>query len=182
MRRADVMQAIASIVSFGKTVASSLGKSNSPELTVQVTGDDAPLPSASEWWGNPSVNCMPLPGGENLSIDLGGERVVFGAKERRWQVRIEQGECVVRALGPPPAAFIKLKPDGSIELHGLAIKLGGDAAVSSVALAQLVASAVNLALVGHTHVSASPGAPTGPGVVTVPVVAAAISSTVVKSL
>lgn len=177
MRRKDVLEALADVVGFADVVASRLGANNSVELQIKASADDT-SEDWCEWWGDPGVSFKPEPGAEAMYIDLNGERVVLGVKSRQFQVAVEDGECVVRAFGPGTPAYVKLKPDGSVEVHGRAF-LGGDAAVATfgVPLAELIATAVNAALVGHSHASLG-----GPGVVTVPVVAAAISSATVKAL
>jgi hypothetical protein len=137
MRRADVMQAIADVIGIAKIVASSIGASGSTELKVQASADD-PAKDTSEWWGHPAIACKPPAGGEALYVDLNGERLVFGVKERRWQVSVADGECIVRALGAGTPAYIKLKPDGTCEIHATTIKLGGDTATAAVPLNTLL--------------------------------------------
>lgn len=187
MQRKDVLEALADVVGFATVTASRLGASNSVELQIVASKDESDSTKKNdewcEWWGEPGISFKPEAGAEAMYIDLNGERVVIGVKSRKYQIAVEDGECVVRAFGPDSPAYVKLKPDGSIEVHGHAF-LGGDATTATfgVPLAELIATAVNAALVGHTHLSATAGSPTGPGVVTVPVLASAIASATVKAL
>lgn len=163
MRRGDVLQALADVFYFGKIVASALGGSGSVELRVS-TSDDDPAPDAQEWWGTtPGVLCRPPAGAEACGLDLGSERIVLGVKERRWQVAVEEGECVVRALGAGDAAYIKLKPDGTVEVHATAIQLSGDdAAAARADRTDAALRKLQLAFDNHVHATAGTGAPSPP--------------------
>jgi hypothetical protein len=137
MRRKDVGQFLQDVIGFAKVVRASVGKSGSVELSIEAHADDASKDSC-EWWGHPAISCQPAAGSESLFVDLGSERIVIGVKERRWQVSVEAGECIVRALGPSPAAYLKLKPDGTAELHATRIDLGGEALTTFMARADRV--------------------------------------------
>jgi hypothetical protein len=137
------MQALADVFFFGKVVASSLGRSGSIELQVSTSPDD-PGKDKQEWWGqSPGLICRPSADAEACGMDLGSERIVLGVKERRWQVSVEEGECVVRAIGPSPAAYIKLKLDGTAEVHATSIHLGGADLTGQVPLAAPIISLLN---------------------------------------
>jgi hypothetical protein len=162
MRRKDVGQFLQDVIGFAKVVAASVGKSGSVELNIQATDDDASKDSC-EWWGHPAISCQPAAGSESLFVDLGSERIVLGVKERRWQVSVEAGECIVRALGPGTPAYLKLKPDGTAELHATRIDLGGEALTTFMARADRVDVALaklQTTFDTHTHLSAAPSSPT----------------------
>src|SRR4051794_29736836 len=76
--------------------------------------DDDQSDDECEWYGTPAVQTRPPAGADALYVDLNGERVVIGVRETRWQVDLEEGETVLRALGSGSPGFIKLKPDGTI--------------------------------------------------------------------
>jgi hypothetical protein len=160
----DVGQFLQDVIGFAKVVRASVGKSGSVELGIEAHADDASKDSC-EWWGHPAISCQPAAGSESLFVDLGSERIVLGVKERRWQVSVEAGECVVRALGPSPAAYLKLKPDGTVELHATRIDLGGEALTTFMARADRVDVALTKlqsTFDVHTHLSAAPSSPTSP--------------------
>lgn len=154
MRRSDIAQFMQDVVGFAKVIASSVGASGSPQLKIQATDDDQSADTC-EWWGHPAISCKPPAGGEALFIDLGGERVVLGVKERRWQVSVADGECVVRALGSASPAYIKLKPDGTAEVHAERVDLGGEALATFLARADKVDT--ELAAIADTFASFVPG-------------------------
>jgi hypothetical protein len=152
----DVGQFLQDVLGFAKVVRASVGKSGSVELGIEAHADDASKDSC-EWWGHPAISCQPAAGSESLFVDLGSERIVLGVKERRWQVSVEAGECIVRALGPSPAAYLKLKPDGTAELHATRIDLGGEALTTFMARADRTDAALlklQTTFDAHTHIAA----------------------------
>jgi hypothetical protein len=167
MRRKDVGQFLQDVIGFAKVVRASVGKSGSVELSIEAHADDASKDSC-EWWGHPAISCQPAAGSESLFVDLGSERIVIGVKERRWQVSVEAGECIVRALGPSPAAYLKLKPDGTAELHATRIDLGGEALTTFMARADRTDAALaklQSSYDTHMHPTAATGAPSPPTVI-----------------
>jgi hypothetical protein len=166
---------VGELVSFGQLVKSlASGTLSILEHSSDSSSDEC------EWYGTPAVLCRPPSGADVLFVDLDGERVVLGVRESRWQVSLEQGECVLRALGAGAPAYIKLKPGGEVEVHGTSIKLGGEAATVGVALDSLVRASITAAIATHTHVCAAPGNQSAVGVPTAPPPSTA--STVTKSL
>lgn len=154
MRRAHVAQTVADLIGFAKTITANLGASRSVALNI-VAHDDDPGSEAAELWSHAPLLYRPRTGTEALYIELGDERVVIATKDRAHQVEVADGEVVLRAMGNA-AAFVKLKPDGTAEVHAAAIKLGA-AAEHGVALANLVIdqlsalkSAINGAAVGSS--------------------------------
>lgn len=171
--RGNTREVVGELISFGELVRA--GKNGLTETLLEH--DDDQSADECEVYGSAGVQTKSLPGADRMFVDLAGERVVIGQRETRWQIAIESGETVLRALGPGKPAYIKLRPDGSVLIEGTRIVLGADSATTRPALAELVATAVNAAIVGHTHASFSaPGAPTAL------VTASAIASAVVKSL
>ena len=171
--RGNTRAVVGELISFGELVRA--GKNGLTESIAEH--DDDQSADECEVYGSAGLQTKSPPGADRMFVDLAGERVVIGQRETRWQVAIESGETVLRALGPGKPAYLKLRPDGTVLLSGIGIVLGADTATMHVALAELVATAVNACVVGHTH-----GSPGTPGVITVPVTAPAISSAVVKSL
>lgn len=136
MTRADTSKFMQDVVGFAKVVEARLGESKSVELRISVhEGDGAD--DWCEWWGSPTVAFFPEAGAEAMFVDLGGERVVIAVKSRQYQVDLESGECIVRASGPATPAYVKLKPDGTAELHVTAFDVG-TSPVSYVPLDTLV--------------------------------------------
>lgn len=149
MRRRDVVQTLSDLVGFAKGLATRLGASKSVEVQLEATEDDG----AEKWcelWAHAPLLYKPLADTEQLYVELGDERVVFATKDRRWQIATGDGEVVLRAIGEGSPAFVKLKPDGTAEVHAKAINLGGSA-THFVALSNLVESAISAAIKSHTH-------------------------------
>jgi hypothetical protein len=170
MRRGGVVQTLSDLVGFAQGVAARLGASKSVEVRAKASDDDA----GDQWcelWGHAPLLYKPVAGHEQLYVELGDERVVFATKDRRWQIETKDGEVVVRAMGAL-AAYVKLTPDGAAEVHAESINLGGSA-TSLVALANLVESAIALAIANHTHA----GVTTGAGTSAVGVLSGTVAST-----
>lgn len=162
MPRAETLQAIADIVCFATVTAARLGASNSVELQIKGTDDDPADADWCEWWGDPAVSFMPEPGAEAMYIDLNGERVVLGVKSRKYQIAVKEGECVVRAYGGDSPAFIKLKPDGTAEVHASRIDLGGESIETLLARADRTdarLTKIQSAFDAHVHPTAAVGPP-----------------------
>lgn len=148
MRRRGVAETVAELVQFVRITASRLGAKLSAELSVVAQEDEAGADSV-ELWGHAPLLYRPLPDSEALTVELGEERIVLATKERRWQVALEAGDVVVRALGDG-AAHVKLKPDGTVEVKAERIQLG-ESASEYVALAGLVKQAIDQAITKHNH-------------------------------
>lgn len=174
MTRGRIAQTIADLIGFAAVRASRLGASKSTEVQAEVSEDDA-SDKWSELWGHAPLLYQPVAGAEQLYVELGDERVVFATKDRRWQIETADGEVVLRAMGASAAAFIKLKPDGTAEVHATSINLGGGAS-QSVSLDELVRTAIETAIQGHTHTGVTTGGGTsGNGVLAAPVLSTAAS-------
>lgn len=141
MRRAGVVQTLSDLLSFAKIVASGSGASQSAEVRIDAGPDDASRDQC-ELWGHAPLLYKPLAGAEAFYVELGDERVVLATKDRRYQVEIEAGEVVVRAMGAAAPAHLKLTPDGTCVVTALRIELGGGGASLAVALAPLVEAAL----------------------------------------
>ena len=156
MTRARSVKVFNDLVAFAQIVSAKLGSSKSSELTVQANEDDlGGTQQLVETWGDAPLLYQPLPGGEALTVELGDERVVIATKERRWQIAIEAGEVVVRALGQD-AAYVRLSPDGTCTIEAKAVNLGSEGG-QLVALDSLVRSAISSAIAGHTHTGVTTG-------------------------
>lgn len=167
MTRGRIVQTIADLIGFAAVRASRVGSSGSTEVQVDASEDDA-SDKWSELWAHTPLLYKPVAGTEQLYVELGDERVVFATKDRRWQIETADGEVVLRAVGAGSPAYVKLKPDGTAELHATSINLGGEAE-HFIALANLVndrLSTLQAAFDAHTHLTAGTGSPVGPTLLT----------------
>jgi hypothetical protein len=126
------------------------------------------LSADCEHWGNAALLHHPVAGAETLCLDLEDEMVVIATRDRRWQIETSPGETVVRAVGASSPAHIKLKPDGTVEIHGTRVDLGAAALSDAqrVAIGALVdarLTKLQAAFDAHVHASVtSLGTPTPP--------------------
>jgi hypothetical protein len=153
--RGRIVQTLADLVGFAQGVATRIGVSKSVEVQLAATDDDA-TDKWCELWGHAPLLYKPVDGAEQLYVELGDERVVFATKDRRWQIETGDGEVVLRAMGSGSPAYLKLKPDGTAELHATSIKLGG-AADKRISLDELTRAAIADAILNHTHTGVTPG-------------------------
>lgn len=171
--RGNTREVVGELISFAELVRA--GKNGLTESIVEHADDQSA--DECEVYGSAGLQSKCPAGGDRMFVDLAGERVVIGQRETRWQIAVESGETVLRALGPGKPAYLKLRPDGTVLLSGVGIVLGNDNATTRMALAELVATAINTAITGHTH-----GSPGTPGAPAAPVLADAIASAIVRSL
>lgn len=172
MSRRDVVQVINDLIGFAKVAAVRLGASKSAEVHAEALDGDGN--AWSELWGHAPLLYRPPSGAECLYVELGDERVVFATKDRRWQVETGPGEVVLRAMGSGAPAYVRLKPDGSVDIVAKNINLGGGA-TQKVALAELVETAIATAIGAHTHHVTAIETPTGNGVLAGTVLSTAAS-------
>jgi hypothetical protein len=170
--RGNTREVVGELISFAELVRA--GKNGLTETLREHDDDQAG--DECEVYGSAALQTKCLPGADRMFVDLAGERVVIGQRETRWQIAVESGETVLRALGAGSPAYIKLRPDGSVLVSGTNIALGSDSASMHAALAELVATAVNLQIVNHTH-----GSPGTPGAPVTPMLASDVASSTVRS-
>ena len=175
MSRKRIVETLNDLIGFAEAVASRVAGSKSVEVQIKATDDDAE-DKWCELWAHAPLLYKPIAGAEQLYVELGDERVVFATKDRRWQIATGDGEVVLRAVGADSPAYVKLKPDGSAEIHATNINLGGSA-TDDVALNTLVKNAVDEAIASHTHASFG-----GPGTYLAPFVGCSdVGATKVKA-
>lgn len=114
------------LFAFGRVVASRQAGSTKNVL-VDLRGDrrqdgtEERNDQQSMWIAAPLLYRAAPPQGtsgeEALYVRRGDEAIIIGTRDMRWQVRLEEGECVVRALGQN-AARVRLKPDGTAVVEG----------------------------------------------------------------
>lgn len=122
----NLSEVLDGLISFGRTVASRHA-ARTKNVLVDVRGDRARdgteerHDSQSMWLASPILYRPAAPTGnegeESMYIRRGNEAVVIGTRDLRWQVELEAGECVIRALGPN-AARVRITPAGKLVLEG----------------------------------------------------------------
>lgn len=149
-------------LSFGTVADSSVGLLKN-SLTAEVEADGAE-DGDHEVWGEAPLLWRPVDPDlegecEVMFARMGDEKIVFATKDRRWQISVEKGEVILRAMGNAAPAYLHLKPDGSAILRATTINLGADAtdfvALSTLVSAQLASIAT--ALTTHVHAGVTPG-------------------------
>lgn len=137
--RRQVMEVLQGVFGFGK-VAKSSGHGS-----YDVDGEigEATTPDC-ERWGDAAVLSRPQVGAEVKYIQLGDERVVIGTRDTRWQIDVAAGEVVVRAMGAGSPAYVRLRPNGDVQIVGGNIHLGAESVATYVALANLVTAQLSV--------------------------------------
>lgn len=126
--RSDVAEVISALISFG-----AIARSTAYGTAFIVAHEDDNDGDECEIYGSPGVQTRAPAGSEHIFVDLDGERVIFGMRETRWQIALQVGETVLRALADG-AAYLKMKPDGTAEFG----KHGAPAPTSPLSLDDLV--------------------------------------------
>lgn len=161
MTRQDFVDWFAGVFRIGSLKATASDGQSSTTATVDA-GEGGQF-AEQETYGLSSVLERPQDGAECVFVDIGDERVVIATKDRRWQIPLAKGEVVVRAMGAASPAYVKLKPDGTAEIHALRIDLGGESLSVLAARADYTDSriaALVAAMNSHTH--PVPGVTAGP--------------------
>lgn len=157
--RDDIEEAVQGLIDFGIVTASSL-TSSMKQVVVTILGvrDDDGNEQRSEQilYGNAAVLLRPAApegsgddqvGMEVVYLRSGDDMVPIAHRETRWQVDLEEGEVVVRALGSD-AARIRLKPNGDCIIESTTnIKLGSDSASEGIPLGDSLKSYLD----NHKH-------------------------------
>ena len=167
--------------------SSSLGDAG--EVILEVDDETGSTTMEAETWGIAGVASRPRDGSSALGyakalrVQLGESVIVLATYDPRNMVACEPGEVCVFALAKDGAsrAYVKLRPDGVVQVEGVRTEMHGSA--DAAALASEVAKLRN-AFATHTHGgvttgSGSSSAPTIVGPATLPA-ASAFASAMVK--
>lgn len=166
MRRSAAHDAFASLVDFGRVVASSLSSSAKSLLaTIEGAsgGGSAERVEGQQVWGHAAILWRPREDTEVLFVRNGDELLTVASRETRWQVELSEGDVVVRNLDGDRPVRLVLRADGTCLLEADEIKLGDSGATEAIALGTALKShldALKTAFDTHTH---SAGAYVVPG-------------------
>ena len=163
MIREAIIDTISELFRFGNVKASkSATLTKVVGLTVEGIEGEASADD-NDLWGHAPLLYKPadpavdvLSGGtqcQALFYQLGDRKAIFATRDLRWQIEVDDGEVVLRAMGAASPAYVHLKPDGSAKIVATTINLGGNA-TNFVALANLVNTQINKlwkALDTHIH-------------------------------
>lgn len=157
--RDEANDLVQGLIDFARVTASKIGSAaNQVLVTLNGSQDDdgAEIRSDQILYGNAAVLLRPASGEgfEVVFVRNGDEMVPIAHRETRWQISLDEGEVVVRALGDN-AARVRLKPTGEIVLEGTTIKAGANAD-DGVANGRLVKAFID-GFLNATPVSATPG-------------------------
>lgn len=133
MNRRGLMRGLAEVFGFGVVKSASSGASKSAQLTVEAAEDESPSPDC-EAWGDAALLSRPVDGAECVYMQAGDERVVIATKDRRWQIELQAGEVVLRAMGAGSPAYVRLKPDGECDIVSNKIRMGAATAGQALVL------------------------------------------------
>ena len=180
MSREHTEEVVAGLIAFGIVTATKIASAASSVL-LKVRGDAPDEVSAgdaveeeddAELWAHATLLYRPADSDatgtcETLGVRHGDEIVVCATKDRRWQVSLDKGDCVVRALGPS-ASSVRLTAAGEAVIDAAVVKIGGVAAGQHIGLGDAIAghlSALQTYLDLHTHVcpAGASGPPAAPG-------------------
>lgn len=175
--RDNINEAVQGLVDFGIVRASAV-TDTVKQVIVTVLGvedeDGNEQRSEQTLYGNAAVLLRPAaPDGETgmevVFVRSGDDMVPIAHRETRWQVELEEGEVVIRALADG-AARVRLKPDGTAVLEANDIRLGSDGASEGVPLGDSLKNYIDNHKHGFVDSVGTAATPT-PGLTTVPVVA-----------
>lgn len=158
--RERVMGMLHDVFTFGKITASAIGVLKN-SLTVSIEADDGETDGSHEVWGSAPVMWRPVDPDltgecEVLFARLGDEKIAFATRDLRWQISVEKGEVIITSMGSTTPAYVHLKPDGTVVLSALVVKIGSDAAAQSIPLGTLLQTWLST----HTHATGT--GPSGP--------------------
>lgn len=153
-------EALDALFDFATAVGSAASDVGEYLLNLRGAGtDDDPDETADDVipYGHASILYRPAPedadgGCEHLFIRRGDELVPVASRDIRWQIDLEEGEVVVRSFGSG-AAYIRLRPDGSIVMEG-DVNIGAAGATEAVVLGTTLKGHLDdlkLHIDGHTH-------------------------------
>lgn len=157
--RDDIEQTVQGLIDFALVTASAVTAS-AKQVTVTLLGvrddDGNEQRSGQALYGNAAVLLRPAAaegsgddqvGMEVVFVRSGDDMVPIAHRETRWQVDLEEGEVVVRALSDS-AARVRLKPNGDCIIESTTnIKLGSDSASEGIPLGDSLKSWLD----GHKH-------------------------------
>lgn len=160
--REKANEAIESALWVVNWVSSALASDSDVEAQVDdPAGNENANGDAAEVWSIAGVQSRPKDGNASngyakaLRVQLGDTVLIIGTHDPRHVEPCEAGELLLHALGKDGAsrALIRLKPDGTVEVEGEAIKLGQGATMFA-AIADYVdarLSTIKTAYNGHKH-------------------------------
>ena len=171
MKRNAAHDALASLLDFGRVVASSLSSSAKSLLaTIEGAsgGGSAERVEGQQVWGHAAVLGRPPGDTEVLFVRNGDELLTVASRETRWQVELSEGDVCVRNLTGDHPVRLWLKADGTAVLEADTVKIGDSSATEAIALGTTLKShldslktyidAIATAYAAHNH----PTAPAGP--------------------
>lgn len=171
MKRNAAHDALASLLDFGRVVASSLSSSAKNLLaTIEGAsgGGSAERVERQQVWGHAAVLWRPPGDTEVLFVRNGDELLTVASRETRWQVELSEGDVCVRNLTGDHPVRLWLKADGTAVLEADTVKIGDSSATEAIALGTTLKShldALKTAFDAHTHTAGGYAIP-GPIAVT----------------
>lgn len=172
MRRNAAHDAFASLVDFGRVIASELsGSAKNLLATLQgAEGEGAERVENQQVWGHAAILWRPVANTEVLFLRNGDELLTVASRETRWQVDLAEGDVVIRNLNGSTPVRLTLKSDGNCVLEADLIKLGDSGATEAIGLGTAIKGhldslkthldTLQTVLGTHTHA----GVTVGPGV------------------
>jgi hypothetical protein len=178
------MEMISGVLSFARIKSTSVEDESKTVFAKVEANEGEDTTPDDEFFGHAAVQYRPpAPSTEGecevVFARLGDEKVVIASRDKRWQVELADGEVVLRAFGAS-AAYVHLKPDGSLSINGgglIEMDSGGDVTINGVTItaagdvsapgevtAQDGSPATSVGLSTHLHPTAvGPTSPPTPG-------------------
>ena len=138
--RENIEESVQGLIDFGLVKASSITDSIK-QVVVTILGTEAEQRSNQVLYGNAAILLRPAAGDgmEVVYVRSGDDMVPVAHRETRWQVDLEEGEVVVRALGED-AGKVRLKAGGDVVIESATSISLGDGATEGVALGDALKS------------------------------------------
>ena len=138
-------------------------------LDLLIDDGDSAQTEQGELWGIAGLQARPKAGSEAdgypkaLRWRVGDTIFVLATFDPREAEDVAEGETVLHALGKDGTAraLVRMKPDGTVEVEGDAIKVGGAAASQGIGLGDAVKAhldALKIYIDAHVHSGVTTGA------------------------
>lgn len=152
--RAEIRDVVQGLIVIGKLSRAQSSASAPAVARIKASDDDAG-PDDQEFWGQAPLLYRAADETEGLAFQLGDERLILGTRDLAYQVALNVGEVVLRALGNANRATLTLKPDGNVLVGANAAQF---AALANLVLAELQSVKTDLDAVkstfdAHVHTS-----------------------------